>query len=214
MNARWPRDSPCVARKGTNRLRRITCAGKGWTTRRIRIGWSRLGTRVRSLLSCRLPEDAGRLRTTIAGFLKDAGARAGNPRREANHDARSARSGDTLVVWKLDRLSRSLKDLLTILERVSAAGAKFRSLTESIDTSGPAGRMLMQMLGSFAEFEREMIRERTRAGLHEARAQGRVALAIAYHKGRYGTLYFGRGSGASGWPKGHSRLERRPSVVK
>ena len=53
------------------------------------------------------------------------------------------RSGDTLVVWKLDRLSRSLKDLLTILERVSAAGAKFRSLTESIDTSGPAGRMLM-----------------------------------------------------------------------
>ena len=84
------------------------------------------------------------------------------------------REGDTVVVWKLDRLSRSLKDLLTILERVSAAGAKFRSLTESIDTSGPAGRMLMQMLGSFAEFEREMIRERTRAGLHEARAQGRV----------------------------------------
>jgi DNA invertase Pin-like site-specific DNA recombinase len=82
------------------------------------------------------------------------------------------RSGDTLIVWKLDRLSRSLKDLLTILERVSAAGAKFRSLT--IDTSGPAGRMLMQMVGSFAEFEREMIRERTRAGLLEARAQGRV----------------------------------------
>jgi len=84
------------------------------------------------------------------------------------------RSGDTLVVWKLDRLSRSLEGLLTILERVSAAGAKFKSLTESIDTSGPAGQMLMQMLGSFAEFEREMIRERTRAGLDEARAQGRV----------------------------------------
>jgi DNA invertase Pin-like site-specific DNA recombinase len=84
------------------------------------------------------------------------------------------RAGDTLVVWKLDRLSRSLKDLLTILERVDAIGAKFRSLTESVDTSGPAGRMLMQMLGSFAEFERAMIRERTRAGLHEARARGRV----------------------------------------
>ena len=84
------------------------------------------------------------------------------------------RAGDTLVVWKLDRLSRSLKDLLTILERVDAVGAKFRSLTESIDTSGPAGRMLMQMLGSFAEFERAMIRERTRAGLYEARARGRV----------------------------------------
>jgi DNA invertase Pin-like site-specific DNA recombinase len=84
------------------------------------------------------------------------------------------RTGDTLVVWKLDRLSRSLKDLLVILERIDAMGAKFRSLTESIDTSGPAGRMMMQMLGSFAEFEREMIRERTRAGLREAREKGRV----------------------------------------
>lgn len=84
------------------------------------------------------------------------------------------RSGDTLVVWKLDRLSRSLKDLLTILERIEATGAQFRSLTEAIDTSGPAGRMLMHMLGSFAEFERAMIRERTRAGLREARRKGRV----------------------------------------
>ena len=84
------------------------------------------------------------------------------------------RAGDTLVVWKLDRLSRSLKDLLTILERIDLIGAKFRSLTEAIDTSGPAGRMLMQMLGAFAEFEREMIRERTRAGLREARTRGRV----------------------------------------
>jgi len=84
------------------------------------------------------------------------------------------RTGDTLVVWKLDRLSRSLKDLLVILERINAMGGKFRSLTESIDTSGPAGRMMMQMLGSFAEFEREMIRERTRAGLREAREKGRV----------------------------------------
>ena len=84
------------------------------------------------------------------------------------------RADDTLVVWKLDRLSRSLKDLLTILERIDLAGAKFRSVTEAIDTSGPAGRMLMQMLGAFAEFEREMIRERTRAGLREARTRGRV----------------------------------------
>ena len=84
------------------------------------------------------------------------------------------RAGDTLVVWKLDRLSRSLKDLLVILERIDAAGGKFRSLTELIDTSGPAGRMMMHMLGSFAEFEREMIRERTRAGLREARTRGRV----------------------------------------
>jgi DNA invertase Pin-like site-specific DNA recombinase len=83
------------------------------------------------------------------------------------------RIGDTLVVWKLDRLSRSLKDLLHILERVETAGARFRSLTEAIDTSGPAGRMLMQMLGSFAEFERAMVRERTRAGLKAAAVRGR-----------------------------------------
>src|SRR6187551_2304914 len=83
------------------------------------------------------------------------------------------RAGDVLVVWKLDRLSRSLKDLLHILEKVEAAGADFRSLTEAIDTTGPAGRMLMQMLGSFAEFERAMVRERTRMGLKAAAARGR-----------------------------------------
>lgn len=84
------------------------------------------------------------------------------------------RPGDVVVVWKLDRLSRSLRDLLAILERVEAAGAGFRSLTEAVDTTAPAGRMLMQMLGAFAEFERAMVKERTRAGLDAARAQGRV----------------------------------------
>jgi DNA invertase Pin-like site-specific DNA recombinase len=82
-------------------------------------------------------------------------------------------TGDVLIVWKLDRLSRSLKDLLLILERISAAGAGFRSLTEAIDTTVPAGRMMMQMLGAFAEYEREMVKERTQAGLKAARAQGR-----------------------------------------
>src|SRR3954470_683473 len=84
------------------------------------------------------------------------------------------REGDTLVVWKLDRLSRSLKDVLHIMERIAAAGAAFRSLTENIDTTSPAGRMMMQMVASFAEFERAMIRERTSAGLAAARAEGRV----------------------------------------
>lgn len=84
------------------------------------------------------------------------------------------RPGDVIIVWKLDRLSRSLKDLLHILEKVDDAGAGFRSLTEAIDTTTSAGRMMMQMLGAVAEFEREMIRERTRAGLEEARKQGRV----------------------------------------
>src|SRR3954467_12142059 len=82
------------------------------------------------------------------------------------------RTGDTLVVWKLDRLSRSLKDLLHILERVEARGARFRSLTEATATAGPPSRTLMQMLGSFAEFERAMVRERTRAGLKAATARG------------------------------------------
>jgi len=84
------------------------------------------------------------------------------------------REGDTVVVWKLDRLSRSLKDVLHIMERIAEAGAGFRSVTENIDTTTPAGRMMMQMVGSFAEFERAMIRERTSAGLAIARAEGRV----------------------------------------
>lgn len=83
------------------------------------------------------------------------------------------REGDTVVVWKLDRLSRSLKDLLSIMEKIDVAGAGFRSLTEAIDTTTPAGRMMMQMVGVFAEFEREMIRERTKAGLERARKKGR-----------------------------------------
>jgi DNA invertase Pin-like site-specific DNA recombinase len=84
------------------------------------------------------------------------------------------RVGDTVVVWKLDRLSRSLKDVLHIMDRIADAGAGFRSVTENIDTTTPAGRMMMQMVGSFAEFERAMIRERTSAGIAAARAEGRV----------------------------------------
>ncbi len=84
------------------------------------------------------------------------------------------RAGDVLVVWKLDRLSRSLRDVLTIMERLAEAKAGFRSLTAAIDTTTPAGRMMMQMVGSFAEFERAMLRERTRAGLEAARREGRV----------------------------------------
>src|SRR5689334_25423426 len=84
------------------------------------------------------------------------------------------REGDVVVVWKLDRLSRSLKDVLHIMERIGDAGAGFRSITEAIDTTTPAGRMMMQMVGAFAEFERAMIRERTSAGLAAARAEGRI----------------------------------------
>ena len=84
------------------------------------------------------------------------------------------RRGNTLVVWKLDRLSRSLRDLLTIMERVEKAGAGFRSLTEAIDTTTPAGRMTMQLVATFAEFERAILKERTQAGLKAAREAGRI----------------------------------------
>jgi len=84
------------------------------------------------------------------------------------------REGDTVVVWKLDRLSRSLKDVLHIMERIAKACAGFRSITENIDTTTPAGRMMMQMVAAFADFERTVIRERTSAGLAAARAEGRL----------------------------------------
>lgn len=84
------------------------------------------------------------------------------------------RPGDVLVVWKLDRLSRSLKDLLGLLEKVQAVGAGFLSLTEAIDTTTAAGRMMMHIVGSFAEFERAMLRERTHNGLLAARKDGRI----------------------------------------
>jgi DNA invertase Pin-like site-specific DNA recombinase len=101
---------------------------------------------------------------------KASGGRWDRP--ELHKALEQLREGDVLVVWKLDRLSRSLKDLLHIMERVREAGAGFRSLTEAVDTTTAAGRMMMQMLGSFAEFERSVVRERTRAGLAAARDRG------------------------------------------
>jgi DNA invertase Pin-like site-specific DNA recombinase len=84
------------------------------------------------------------------------------------------RKDDVVVVWKLDRLSRSLKGLLLILEKIDQKGACFQSLTEAIDTVSPAGRMMMQIVGSFAEFERAMLRERTKTGLENAKKAGRI----------------------------------------
>src|SRR4030081_383773 len=95
-------------------------------------------------------------------------------RPELQHILRHIKKGDVLVVWKLDRLTRSLADLLRILKTLEEAGAGFRSLTETIDTTTPVGRMLMQVLGSFAEFERSMLKERTKLGLARARAEGRI----------------------------------------
>lgn len=82
------------------------------------------------------------------------------------------RDGDLVLVWKIDRLSRSLQDILVFLEEIEERGACFQSLTEPMDTTTAAGRMVAQMIGVFAEFERSMIRERTKAGMRAAKKQG------------------------------------------
>nr|WP_328799673.1 recombinase family protein [Rhodococcus sp. T7] len=86
----------------------------------------------------------------------------------------SLRVGDTLVVWRLDRLGRSLSHLIETVGLIESKGAAFRSLTEGIDTSTPTGRLVFHIFSSLAEFERELVKERTLAGLAAARARGRV----------------------------------------
>ena len=84
------------------------------------------------------------------------------------------REGDTLVVWRLDRLGRSLKHLLETVSVLEERGIGFRSLQESIDTTTSSGRLIFHIFGALAEFERNLIRERTMAGLRAARARGRI----------------------------------------
>jgi len=84
------------------------------------------------------------------------------------------RLGDTLTVWRLDRLGRSLPHLIEVVQGLGERGVEFCSLTEAIDTTTPAGRLLFHIAGAFAQFERDLIRDRTRAGLAAARARGRV----------------------------------------
>src|SRR3712207_2162831 len=86
---------------------------------------------------------------------------------------RFMRSGDVLVVWKLDRLGRSLKNLIDVVTELETLGIGFRSITESIDTTTSGGKLIFHIFGALAEFERELIRERTSAGLAAARARGR-----------------------------------------
>lgn len=83
------------------------------------------------------------------------------------------RNGDTLVVWRLDRLGRSLKDLVEIVHTLESRGIGFQSLTESIDTTNAGGKLIFHVFAALAEFERNLIRERTIAGLAAARARGR-----------------------------------------
>lgn len=111
------------------------------------------------------------------------------------------REGDTVVTCKPKRVSRSRKDVLHIKERIAEAGTGFRSITESIDTTRAAGRMMMQMVGSFPEFERARIRERTSAGLTAARSEGRVGgrrkkLNAAKRREIFESVITGRKTGA------------------
>jgi DNA invertase Pin-like site-specific DNA recombinase len=103
---------------------------------------------------------------------KASGGSRGRP--QLAHALYNIKPGDTLIVTKIDRLARSLSHLLEIIERLALGGANFRSLSDPIDTAGPSGRLVLQMLGAVAEFERALIRERTVTGLKHAKSQGRV----------------------------------------
>ncbi len=84
------------------------------------------------------------------------------------------RNGDSLIVWKLDRLGRSLRHLIDTVNKLQSKGVEFVSLQESVDTTTSGGKLVFHIFGALAEFEREMIRERTKAGLKAARARGRM----------------------------------------
>jgi DNA invertase Pin-like site-specific DNA recombinase len=84
------------------------------------------------------------------------------------------REGDTLVVWRLDRLGRSLQELINLVNNIHAKGASFKSITENMDTTTSGGKLVFHFFGALAEFERDIIRERTRAGLAAARTRGRL----------------------------------------
>lgn len=86
----------------------------------------------------------------------------------------SVRSGDIVVVWKLDRLGRSLKDLVNIIDEFKLKGVEFRSIVDSFDTTSPNGRLFFSIVAALAEYEKELIKERTKAGLESARLRGRI----------------------------------------
>ena len=111
-------------------------------------------------------------------------------RPELNRMLDQLRKDDVVICWKIDRMSRSLRDLLDIMAKIENAGAGFRSLTEAVDTTSPAGRMMLHMLGAVAEFEKAMTRARTKAGLDAARKAGKLrgAAPDPAHPGRPGEL--------------------------
>ena len=135
----------------------------------MHIGYARISTEDQKL---DLQHDA--LRATGCEKIFDetaSGASTRLPFREELLDY--ARRGDTVVVWKLDRLGRSLRDLIEVVNTLGGRGVGLRSLHESIDTTTPAGKLTFHVFGALAEFERDVMRERTRAGLLAARKRGK-----------------------------------------
>ncbi|HEY4535219.1 MAG TPA: recombinase family protein [Enteractinococcus sp.] len=134
------------------------------------LGYARVST---SDQDARLQHDA----LTAAGCYRiftDTASGALQSRPELDKLLDQLRPGDTLVVWRLDRLGRSIRHLIDQLSELQDRGIEFRSLQENIDTSSPGGRLVFHIFASLAEFERDLIRERTNAGLAAARARGRT----------------------------------------
>lgn len=135
----------------------------------MKIGYARISTQEQSL---NLQIDA----LSSAGcekIFQDVASGAKDERKGLIDAIEYARARDTLVVWKLDRLGRSLKHLIETVNQLHEKGIGFSSLQENIDTTTPGGKLIFHVFGALAEFERELIRERTQAGLKAARARGK-----------------------------------------
>lgn len=120
-----------------------------------------------------LQRDALRL-AGVDSVYEEAASGKEAARRELDHCLKALRTGDSLVVWRLDRLGRSLPDLVRIIVGLEEKGIGFESITEKIEANSAAGKLVFHVFAALAEFERNLIRERTRAGLVAARARGRV----------------------------------------
>ncbi len=135
----------------------------------MKIGYARISTADQNL---DLQADA--LKTVgCEKIFQDIASGAKDERKGLADAVEFARDGDILIVWKLDRLGRSLKHLIETVNRLHEKGVGFASVQESIDTTTSGGKLIFHVFGSLAEFERELIRERTQAGLKAARARGR-----------------------------------------
>lgn len=135
-----------------------------------RIGYARVSTEDQYL---DLQRDA--LQRAGCGVIyEEASSGKSAERPELEQCRKALRTGDTLVVWRLDRLGRSLPDLVQIVADLERSGVSFESLNEKIETGSAAGKLVFHVFAALAEFERSLIRERTRAGLAAARARGRL----------------------------------------